>query len=249
MSDDPYYRPDLAWIHHAGYSHHARNTGPGILRRLRAHGLGPGALVLDAGCGSGLLARQLVEAGYRVHGIDASPAMIDLARAEAPGAAFEVLALPTRRDAGEAGGLPAADAVVSTGHALNYLETREDIGLALGELARALRPGGLLAIDLMTERFRTTRDIAQVHGKVEDDWAILTRFSRPAPFRFDRHITVFRLAGGAWRRSDEWHRNLTFEADEALAILRENGVEARSCAAFGEEALPEGLVVIAGARR
>ncbi|MCK6430502.1 MAG: methyltransferase domain-containing protein [Burkholderiaceae bacterium] len=237
---DPYYQPDLAWVHHSGYSQHVAATSPGILQLLREAGLGAGASVLDVGCGSGLLARELLGAGYTVHGVDASPAMIELARAYAPAATFDVVRLP--------GELPAADAVVSTGHVLNYLDTREDIGRALAALARAVRPRGMLAFDLMTERFCEARDLREVHARVEDDWAIVTRFSRPAPFRFDRAITVFRRAGDLWRRSDEHHRNVTFEAEDALAILRSQGVDARLRTAFGNETLPAGLVVLAGVR-
>jgi len=157
------------------------------------------------------------------------------------------------------GALPTCDAVVSTGHVLNYLDTRAEVAHALGELARAVRPGGLLAIDLMTERFCKRPGLGPVHAKVRDDWAIVTRFSRPEPYRFDRAITVFRREGGGlegggleggglWRRSDEHHRNVTFDPDEALGILRNNGVDASLRASFGEEALPDGLVVLSGTR-
>ncbi|MGE5336527.1 MAG: class I SAM-dependent methyltransferase [Gemmatimonadota bacterium] len=245
MNDDVYYQPDLAWVHHAGYSQHVENTWPGIRAWLRTAGLYDGARVLDIGCGSGLLARRLVDAGFVVHGIDASPAMVALARQHAPEASFGVVRLP----AGAGDTLPVADVVVSTGHVLNYLDTQADIARALGQMACAVRAGGVLAIDLMTERFVQARDVGAVHAKVEGDWAIVTRFSRPQAYRFDRHITVFRRDSDVWRRSDEHHRNVTFEAEDALRILRDCGVDAQVRPAFGEEALPEGLVVLAGVRR
>lgn len=249
MTDAPYYRDDLAWVHHAGYAGYVLNAERGIVGRLRKHALAPGQRVLDIGCGSGLLARALLAQGYAVAGVDASPAMIGLARAQAPAGHFQAIGLPTRRRPGESGALPAADAIVSTGHVLNYVGSRDDIALALAELAAALRPGGLLAIDLMTERYAEARDILHPHARVEDDWTIVTRFSRPAPRRFDREITVFRRLDGLWRRSDEHHSNVTFEAGEALEVLRMNGVDARCEPAFGDETLPEGLVVIAGVKR
>ncbi len=254
---DPYYLPDLAWVHHVGYGHHVERVHSAIVDLLRGAGVAAGARVLDVGCGSGLLARELVAAGFEVHGIDASPAMIDLAREYAPTATFEVLPLPARAAAevrrdppisGDAG-LPVADAIVSTGHVLNYLDSREEIAVALAQLARALLPSGVIAIELMTEAYCRARDAVPVHAKVEDDWAIVTRFSRPAPFRYDRDITTFRRVDGQWRRSDEHHRNVTFEADEAVRILRENGIDAEVRSSFGKESLPAGLAVVAGTRR
>jgi len=215
-------------VHHTGYSQHVERCAPGIVRLLR-DAVPAGGRVLDVGCGSGLLAHRLLAEGYAVTGIDASPAMIELAREHAPGASFEVVRLPTRAQAGAHRKLPESDAVVSTGHVLNYLEHGE-IAYALAELAQALRPRGLLA-------------------KVADDWVIVTRFSRPQPDRLDRDITVFRRAGDAWRRSDEHHRNATFDSQEALLVLRDNGVDAQPRPAFGEETLPEGLIVLTGVRR
>lgn len=239
-----YYERDLAWIHHAGYAQHVTRVHPGIVALLGAAQLPPDALVVDVGCGSGLLAAKLVAAGYRVHGLDASAAMIDLARTHAPRATFEVRALP----AGP-GALPRADAIVSTGHVLAYLDTRDAVAQALAELARALDPGGIMVIDLMTEAYAAARDAGDVHARVDEDWAIVTRFARPAPFRFDRAITTFRRDGGRWRRSDETHRNVTFEAADAMAILRESGLESEVRPSFGGETLAPGLVVLVGRRR
>jgi 2-polyprenyl-3-methyl-5-hydroxy-6-metoxy-1,4-benzoquinol methylase len=244
---DTYYENDLAWVHHTGYSQHVERCSPGIVRLLR-DAVPAGARVLDVGCGSGLLARRLLAEGYAVTGIDASPAMIELAREHAPGGTFEVVRLPTRAQPGTPRGLPESAAVVSTGHVLNYLDGRE-IRQTLAELAQALRPGGLLAIDLMTDGYAQRAGAQAVHAKVADDWVIVTLFSRPQPERLDRDITVFRRAGETWRRSDEHHRNVAFDVSEALQILRANGVDAQQRPAFGEEALPEGLVVLTGVRR
>ena len=56
--DDPYYRRDLALIHHLGFGFHADACAPGILELLEPVRERSG-LVLEVGCGSGLLTRYL----------------------------------------------------------------------------------------------------------------------------------------------------------------------------------------------
>ncbi|QDV36132.1 class I SAM-dependent methyltransferase [Tautonia plasticadhaerens] len=56
-------------------------SDPDALARLvSAADLSPNALVLDSGCGPGLVAEALLEAGHRVVGVDLSHEMIDRAR-------------------------------------------------------------------------------------------------------------------------------------------------------------------------
>src|SRR3954469_10551662 len=104
-SDRPYYRDNLALVHHLGFGFHAGACAPGILRLLEPVRQ-RGGLVLEIGCGSGLLTGHLVDAGLRVIATDASPAMLDLARRDVPGAE-EVRALVPPDDP-----VPAVDAVV-----------------------------------------------------------------------------------------------------------------------------------------
>ena len=82
--NEPYYRDDLALVHHRGFGFHADLCAPGILELLAPVRERDG-LVLEVGCGSGLLTRYLVDAGHRVLATDASPAMLELARETAAG--------------------------------------------------------------------------------------------------------------------------------------------------------------------
>ncbi|HZM85247.1 MAG TPA: class I SAM-dependent methyltransferase, partial [Blastocatellia bacterium] len=83
------YKDDLAYIHDVGFGDFARNSARGLLEILREAGITSG-LVVDLGCGSGLWARELVDAGYDVFGIDISAPMIDIARRRVPQGKFQV---------------------------------------------------------------------------------------------------------------------------------------------------------------
>jgi SAM-dependent methyltransferase len=240
--DDPYYGRDLALIHHLGFGFHADMCAPGILNLLEPVRERKG-LVLEIGCGSGLLTKHLVDAGHRVVATDASPAMLDLARETAPGADVRRLTLPDDP-------LPDADAVVGVGHALNYLPDLDAIERALAAIGSALRPGGVLAIDLCDLEWARERADARPVGWVGDDWALITEFSIPSPDRFVRQMaTFFRHDDGSWRRGDERHDNLLCETERVPVHLAEVGVEATVRPAFGDEELPAGLRAVVGRRR
>jgi len=242
VSPDPYYRRDLALVHHKGFAFHAEMCAPGILEILEPVRRRDG-LVVEIGCGSGLLTRELVAAGHRVVATDASPAMLDLARRFAPG--VEEIRRVTLPD----DPLPAADAIVGVGHALNYLPDAGSIERALRAMAAALRPGGVLAVDLCDLEYGRARRQAPNLGRVEEDWAIVSRFSTPSPDSFVRQMTTFvRHDDGSWHRDDERHDNVLIDTSLVPALLAAEGVDVEVGHAFGSEHMPEGLRVLIGRR-
>jgi ubiquinone/menaquinone biosynthesis C-methylase UbiE len=95
------------------------------------------ARVLDVGCGTGRpVAEVLAAAGHQVTGYDVSPTMIELARAQVPGATFGVADLRVLDQ-------PASswDAVVACYSLLQL--TRAEIDAALAKFAEWLAPGGI----------------------------------------------------------------------------------------------------------
>ncbi len=104
-----------------------------ILRDLVA----PGMRVLDAACGTGRQSGFLHDLGCSVVGVDQSEAMLDVARQKLPGARFEV---------GDLEHLPFNDAAFDLAVVSLALCHLADPGEAVSELARVLRPGGVLVV-------------------------------------------------------------------------------------------------------
>jgi SAM-dependent methyltransferase len=229
-------------VHHLGYAFHADACAPGILALLEPV-RGKHGLVLELGCGSGALTRHLVAAGHRVIATDASTAMLDLVRANVAGTEdVRVVALPDDP-------IPSCDAIVSTGHALSYVRDEEALERSLAAAAHALRPGGVLALDLCDLRWAEVRRDQRNYGDVGEDWAIVTRYEVPTPARFVRQITTFvRADDGSWRRSDERHDNVLIDTSTVPALLAGHGLDAEVRPSFGDETLPDGLVAVIGRR-
>lgn len=237
----PVYRHDLAVVHHRGFGFHAAACAPGILGLLAPVHAQRG-LVLELGCGTGLLTRELVGAGHRVIATDASPAMLDVARDLIGDRAEEMRQLTLPDDA-----LPQAEAIVAVGHPLNYLPDAGAIDRALVAIAGALRPGGLLALDICDLEYGRARRNAPHFAGVEEDWAIITKFSMPSADRFVRDITTFLPnSDGSWRRDSEHHENVLIDTAQIPPLLRDHGVEAQVGASFGTESNPPGLRVVIG---
>ena len=239
----PYYRDDLALVHHLGFGFHADACAPGILSLLEPVRRDRG-LVVELGCGSGLLTKKLVDAGHRVVATDASEPMLALARQNAPGAeAVERLVLPDAQ-------IPDADAVVGVGHVVNYLDDEESARRALAGIAGALRPGGVLAIDLCDVEWGAARIGQPPQLWRGDGWFLVTETSVPAPDCYVREMTTFlRNTDGTWRRDDEVHHNVLLDTASVPALLAEHGVDAEVRRSFGDESLPVGLVAVVGTAR
>jgi len=93
--------------------------------------------VLDAGCGTGRVARELARRGLDVVGVDIDPEMLAVARRKAPDLDWRLGDLATIQLG------RTFDAVLLAGNTMIFLAPGTE-GAVLANLARHLRPGGLL---------------------------------------------------------------------------------------------------------
>ncbi len=113
--------------------------------------------VVDLGAGTGKLTRSLVALGHRVTAVEPLDAMLAHLRDASP----EAIAL-----VGEAEAIPLTDAsadVVASAQAFHWF----DQGPALSEIARVLRPGGLIALvwNIRDDRDPWVAELSDVLGR------------------------------------------------------------------------------------
>ncbi|MFN8177834.1 MAG: class I SAM-dependent methyltransferase [bacterium] len=232
------YGADLALVHEIGFTSLARDAAELLVRRLRAAGIREG-LVVDVGCGGGTFAAALVDAGYRVLGLDVSPSMIRLARRREPRATFRVGSFRGAK-------LPACVAVAAVGEGLSYLfDPRVDAAAVDAFLARAhaaLAPNGLLMFDIVETMPRPEAR----HAFVEADdalWAVLLRVrDENGTGIVRREITTFRKVGATYRRTVEVHRQRRYSRAKILRSLRRLGFAARVVRGYGKARFRKGHV-------
>ena len=161
--------------------------------------------VLDAACGTGMHAIEFARRGMRTAGADLSTAMIDRARQHARRAGVDV-AWSVAAFGGLASAFPGDvgtfDAATCLGNSLPHLVDDDALDAALADMARMLRPGGVLIVQdrnydrVLAERVRfmpiTTR------GAPGDETLFLRITDFLGADRLAFTILTLRNAGGAW---------------------------------------------------
>ncbi len=162
-----------------------------------AVGVSNSGRVLDVAAGTGLVAAELVrQYGCRVVGIDQSEEMLSHARRKLqrdPALAERVTLLRV-----EAERLPFGDGefdALTVGYLFRYVD---DLGATLRELARVIRPGGVISsfefgvpasrVPRVLWRLYTSYGLPLFGGIVSRSWAEVGRFlARSIPDFYDRH--------------------------------------------------------------
>jgi 2-polyprenyl-6-hydroxyphenyl methylase / 3-demethylubiquinone-9 3-methyltransferase len=198
---------------------------------LAAQGTDPGGkVIVDVGCGGGLLAEELAALGAQVIGVDPAAASIATAREHASQARLDI---DYRVGRGEQ--LPVQDGVADVVCCVDVLEHVADLDAVIAETARVLKPGALYLYDTINR----TRLSKLVMIKLSQEWAA-TAWMPPGLHDWDQFITPAEL-GGILARHNLESRGMTgiapgISPPNLIRVLRQLKKGKLSHADFGRKA-------------
>jgi SAM-dependent methyltransferase len=132
MPDEHYSNPELAELYDldspwsADRSLYLSQAGP------------PPQVILDFGCGTGLICNAYAELGHDVTGVDPAPAMLAVARRKPFGAKIEWVEATAQTFRSD----KRFDLMIMTGHAFQVLLEDGDVRAAFETMRKHLKPGG-----------------------------------------------------------------------------------------------------------
>ncbi len=186
----------FAWIYNRHWGDSFLPFALPVLDNLVLSKLPKNARILDLCCGTGQMAHQLTNLGYRITGIDGSLEMLSYARENAPGVEF------LQADARSFQLTRKYPAAISIFDSLNHIMSTRELKSVFIHTYEALRPGGLFMFDLNTEAgylFEWSGDFTIV----EDDHVCVVRSTYNQKSRTaDFDATIFRLKDDGWYRDD-----------------------------------------------
>ena len=146
--------------------------------------------ILEIGCGTGMVARAMAEAGHEVMGIDPAAAMLEVGRKSPFGDRVRWFQGTAQDFSVE----ERFDLVFMTGHAFQVLLGDDDIRQSLVNIRRHLVPGGIFAFETRNpalpweKMFEEAETLETETGPVPVAWRVLWR--RDEFVRFDTHYQL-----------------------------------------------------------
>jgi ubiquinone/menaquinone biosynthesis C-methylase UbiE len=187
----------------------------GLMTMLK---LRPGARILDVGCGQGRHAIPLARAGYRMTGVDRSAYLLGQARDAATDTGVDVHLVR-----GDMRGLPVGrlfDGCLSLFTSFGYFQDDGENEQVLREMARVLRPGGVLILDVSNRDYYLLRSWPYTWRR-QGQAIILEETSFDA--ETSRFTTTFTWLEGPERESIS-HSVRQYTAAELKGMLRRAGL-------------------------
>jgi SAM-dependent methyltransferase len=234
-----FYGEDLAHVHDTGFNAFAHKAAKMIIKTLKAMlpkaMLPKKGLIIDLGCGSGIVAKNLVQAGYDVLGIDLSPSLIAIAKREVAEAKFICSSFFDIE-------LPKCMGVISTSECFNYISKDnhlKSLELLFGKIYQSLEKDGVLIFDMLEPG--EFQDNSRIFEK--EDWTMFVHTLRdPTQGKLTREITLFKKTGDLYRKTKEVHEANLYPRQQIIQLLVSQGFNVQTFQSKDDFCLKEGHI-------
>lgn len=182
-------------------------------------------LVVDLGCGTGVLTELLYQAGYDMVGVDSSDAMLEKAMEKREQSGSEILYL--LQDMRELSLYSTVGTVISVCDCINYLLEEDELIKTFMLVNNYLYPGGLFIFDFNTDyKYREIIGDTVIAENREDCSFIWENDYDPEGRINEYDLTIFlRREGELFERVTETHLQRGYEPEEMRELLEKAGLK------------------------
>lgn len=188
--------------------------------------------ILNIGCGTGRHDIELHKLGYKVHGIDLSAVMIQIAKdnvTDIDGFLYEV------QDARSFTVMKQYDIVVSLFHVMSYQNTNEDVSKVFECVSKALNRGGVFIFDAWYGPGVLSDKPSVRVKRVEDEENQFVRIAEPILYPNENivgvqyNINIINKLHANVKQINEVHNMRYFFKPEIEELLKHNGLRLVDC--------------------
>ncbi len=191
---------------------------------LREFGVKDG-LVLELGCGTGIMTELLAENGYDMIGVDSSEEMLAEALEKREKSGHDILYL--QQDMREFELFGTVRAVVSVCDSINYILEEKELVQVFSLVNNYLDPDGVFIFDMKTEHFY--RDLAgdAVYGQNGEDVSLIWENCYYPEDRINEYsLAMFlREEDGRYRKEEEVHYQRAYTVEEVRRAMEAAGLQ------------------------
>lgn len=218
------YDAEFAHLYDALWSGFARSVAPTLYAYYQSVSNQQGAAsMLDLCCGAGQVARLFADHGFRVIGLDLSPAMLALARRNNGPYIESGQVRLIEADAADFRLAERVDLVVSTYNSLNHMPDEDALRRCFACVHEATTDDGLFIFDMKPRAGLTNWNHAFVHDTNAVTVVMKGRYDGLST-RASTRVTAFvRNENGDYRRLDRILVNTVFKMATVKALLHETG--------------------------
>ena len=181
-------------------------------------------IVLDCGCGTGILTDLLAQKGYDMIGLDVSSAMLDKARENCDGSGKNILWLCQDMTKMDLYGTVAG--IICATDTVNHLTTEKKLDKFFSLASNYVEPGGIFVFDVLTEEYFKEKIDGNVFFVDEDEYTCIWHGRYSEKSRICKYeITSFEKENENYFRNDVSVRERFYGMEEITERLENAGFE------------------------